>query len=307
MVRTPQTGNFGKDSKMGRLISLITIGAFLLAAAPEVTAADWERSADLGLALTQSTYNSHWTGGEAGSVNWIANANAAFSAQFRPKLTWANTIKLAFGQTHIQDQESKEWAKPEKSADRVFFESVWRFKLWQALNPYAAATFESQFLDASVPQVKRYVNPFTLTEAIGLTRVFADTTYLKFVSRLGFALRQYTDNVVVDTIAATKERRSTTSGGLEWVTDFSHTFADEKMKYDTKLRTFVAFFRSGDEFSEDDDDWQAPHVAWEHTFSAAISKVVQVQLFVEFLYDKEISEAVRFKETLALGLTYRMF
>jgi hypothetical protein len=274
------------------------------------SAGEWKKSADLGLALTQSNYSDAWTGGEAGAIIWVFNANLTAEKQLRPKMNTANAVKLSFGQSHIQDKESKEWAKPEKSSDRIFLESVMRFTLGGYVDPYLAFTFESQFLDASVPEVKRYVNPMLLTESAGVARVFTETEQTKLMSRLGFALRQHLDNTVVTIVPEETRRETTTDGGLEWVTDFNHTFSEGRMNYVTKLRLFQAFFNSEKEELQAQgkkDYWKATDMAWENTLSAAVSKYIQVSLFLELLYDKEIDKRGRFRQTLALGLTYKMF
>jgi len=56
-----------------------------------------------------------------------------------------------------------------------------------------------------------------------------------------------------------------------------------------------------------EDGWKTADIAWENTFSAAISTYIQVSLYTELQYDKEIPKAGRFKETLALDLTYKVF
>jgi len=274
------------------------------------SAGEWKKSADLGLALTQSNYNDAWTGGEAGAIIWVFNANLSAERQLSPKMNWANTLKLSFGQSHIQDKESKEWAKPEKSSDRIFLESLLRFTLGAYVDPYVAFTFESQFLDASVSQVKRYINPILLTESAGISRLFTETEQSKLLSRLGFALRQHLDNTVVSIVPEETKRETTTDGGLEWVTDFSHTFSEGRMSYVSKFRVFQALFNSKKDELEAQgkkDYWKTPDLAWENTLSAAVSKYIQVSLFLELLYDKEIDLRGRFRQTLALGLTYKMF
>lgn len=291
---------------MKSIIRLVLTVCPLLLFVQTGAATTWEKSADLGLSLTQSSYNSHWTGGEAGSVNWIATGNLNATGKFSEKFSLAEDLKLSFGETHVQNKDTKHWAKPEKSSDRIFLESVGLFTLGGFFDPYASVTFESQFLDASVDAVHRYVNPITLNESVGLSHTFADTTFLSFKSRIGFALQQYSDNTVVDVEAKTKKRETVNSGGLNWVTDFSHTTSDEKLKYSTKLRVFWAWFNS-ESSNLPNNDWKAPDVAWEHTVSASITKLLQVQLFLEFQYDKEIDAAVRFKQTLALGLSYQLF
>jgi hypothetical protein len=74
------------------------------------------------------------------------------------------------------------------------------------------------------------------------------------------------------------------------------------MKYVSKLRVFKALFNS----KSYEDYWKAVDVAWENTFSASLTKYVQVQLFTELLYDKEIDLRGRFREVLGLGLSYKL-
>jgi hypothetical protein len=279
------------------LIAILTLGS--------ASAATWDTKADLGLNLTQSSYSNHWTGGEAGSINWIANANLWLESQLSVKFNWSNTLKLSFGQTHIQDKDTKNWSKPQKSSDRIFFESVTKLTAGGLVDPYYSLTLESQFLDASNSQIDRYLNPITVNQAVGVSRTFIDTTLTKFTSRLGLALQHFSDNQIVDIENQEKNRRTTTSAGFTWVTDLDHTTPDERLNYVTKLRVFWAVANSKSDELEN-DYWKTPDVAWEHSVSASITSLLQVQLYLEFQYDKEISKVGRFKETLALGISYRL-
>jgi hypothetical protein len=56
-----------------------------------------------------------------------------------------------------------------------------------------------------------------------------------------------------------------------------------------------------------EDYWKRPDVAWEVTFSAAVSKYIQTTLFFELLYDKEIDKRARFRDVLGLGVAYKLF
>ena len=135
----------------------------------------WKRHMDLSLTMTQNSYSDSWTGGEAGNISWVANANSGFQRQVSEKFNSKTTIKLSFGQIHSQDKETKDWAKPEKSTDLIDIESLARFTLKLWVDPYLALRFESQFLDASYPQLKRYVNPKKITESGGFARQFYKT------------------------------------------------------------------------------------------------------------------------------------
>ncbi|MBM3332894.1 hypothetical protein FJY68_13775 [candidate division WOR-3 bacterium] len=62
-------------------------------------------------------------------------------------------------------------------------------------------------------------------------------------------------------------------------------------------------------FSDAADDpegkWKALDVGWDNTAAASITKYVMVNLTAQLLYDTEIHDKLRLKETLALGLTYK--
>jgi hypothetical protein len=269
----------------------------------------WKRHMDLSLTMTQNSYSDSWTGGEAGNISWVANANSGFERQVSEKFNSKTTIKLSFGQTHSQDKESKDWAKPEKSTDLIDIESLARFTLKLWVDPYVALRFESQFLDASYPQLKRYVNPKKITESGGVARQFYKTEKDEVLSRLGFALRQIITEDIVDTTLGETEISSTNDGGIESVTDVKLTLSD-KISYTSKLSLYKALFYSkSDQLkgTPQEDDWKEVDVNWENGVSVSVAKYVTVSLYTQLLYDKQVSKKGRFKETLSLGLTYKMF
>jgi len=269
----------------------------------------WKKSVDFGLTVTQNSYSDNWAGGEAGNVSWMALANSVFEKKLSEILSSKTTAKFAFGQTHSQDQETKKWAKPTKSTDLLDIETLTRFTLKTWVDPYLALRFESQFLDASVPQVKRYINPKKLTESVGVSRVFYKTENNEILSRLGFGLRQIITEDIVDTSMKKTEINSTNAGGIESVSDVRLTFSD-KISYTSKLTLYKAlFFSESDKFkgTPEGDYWKEVDVNWQNTISISISKYVTVSLFTQLLYDKEVSKKGRFKETLSLGLTYKLF
>lgn len=287
------------------LVFLILCSFYYLSYANE-----WEKTLDFNLTLTQNSYSDSWVGGEAGSVSWMANSNFKAAKQLSPELNWSNTLKLAFGQTHQQEQETKQWRKPFKSTDLIDGESVARLTLGAFVDPYLAFRGISQFLDASAPRVKRFVNPVTLSESAGASKEFYKTEETECLSRVGFGLRQVINREIVDTLREKTKTQTTNDGGLESVTDFKTSLPGEKISYTTKLTLFKAIFYSeSDELKgkPEEDYWKAVDVNWENIFTASISKYLTVNLYFQFLYDKEIDLKGRFKETLALGLTYRLF
>ncbi|MBC8367169.1 DUF3078 domain-containing protein [bacterium] len=276
----------------------------------------WEKTADINLSLNQSGYGDSWTGGEYGAINWTFNANLNAAKTLSETWRSENNLKLSYGQTHSQYLDAdgaRTWASPEKSADRIFFESLLRMTLGKLADPYGAFTLESQFLDSSDGLGRDLMfNPMTLTESVGLGRSFMEAEDQKLFSRVGFALRQ---NMVKTFVNATDETDEATEsmtsndGGIEWVTDYERVFGED-LKVVSKLRAFKALY-----FSESDalvglpneDYWEAVDMAWETTLSASVAKYVQVSLFFELLYDKEVELRGRYRETLGLGLTYQLF
>jgi hypothetical protein len=269
----------------------------------------WETSLEVSLGLTQATYSDNWTGGEVGSIVWTSNLYGTAQKQLSRILRSENALQLAFGQTHSQDEETKDWAAPAKSTDKIRFDTVLKFTLDAWLDPYAAGIFESQFYDASLPYDERYVNPIDLTESAGVSKTLIDQPSSKLATRLGLGLRQAIMQEGVDSAGVVIEESMTTlDGGIEWVTDWNATLS-ETLNYTTKLSVFQAFFYSESDELEglpEADYWKTTDVAWENILTARVASIVQVSLAWELHYDKQKALGGRFKETLALGVAYVM-
>jgi len=293
---------------MGKMIRLMTLAATLSTIiVTNIYGDPWSKSIDLGMNLTQNSYSDSWTGGEAGNITWVANANAIFEKQYSPKFNFKNTSILQFGQTHSQDKDTKDWDKPTKSTDKIDIENLGRFTLDTYVDPYVAFRIESQFLDASYDPMKRYINPILLTESAGVSRTLYKKEKDEILSRLGFSIRQNINKVIVDTIAKTDSNVIASDGGIESVSDL-HFVLSDKLNYIGKLTLFKAFFYSKkDDFKDTpaENYWKAVDVNFESTLSASVSKYVTVSLYAQLLYDKQVDLRGRFKETLALGLTYK--
>jgi hypothetical protein len=269
----------------------------------------WSKSFDTDFTLTQNSYSDSWTGGEAGNISWVWNANGLFEKQVSPKFLYRNTSKLSFGQTHIQNKETKNWQKPEKTTDLIDIENLGLFTLHKYVDPFAGFRLESQFLDASVPGINRYLSPLRLTESAGIARKFYKKDKDELLSRLGFAFRQTITKVVVDTLLEETETETTNDGGLESVTDLNYALS-QTLRVTSKLTLYKAlFFSEADEVkgTEAEDYWKTIDVNWENKLAAAVSKYVTVSLYMQLLYDKQITKRGRLKETLSLGITYTLF
>lgn len=266
----------------------IIIILLALTLATTAFAGDWTKTADLGLIINQSGYSDAWAGKELGNINWTSLANMTAERHLNPTTLWQNTAKLSYGMTKNEVVDpvtlDKEFADAEKSTDRIFLESMVKFAEGKYVNPYVALTHETQFEDT--------MDNFLLVESAGLGRSFIKNDRTDIFSRLGFAYRQRkTGGLDVET-----------DGGLEWVSDATHTFNDQ-LKGVSKLRVFKAFASTNDAT----DDWKAVDYAWEVNLSAAVSKYIQTTFFFELLYDKEINTDTRWREVFGVGVTYKLF
>ena len=279
------------------------------------TVVGWKKSLVVDITTTQTGYSDSWVGGEAGSFNWVSNLNASAEKQLSPKFDFKSTLKVSFGQTVTQDEETKDWSRPKKSTDLIDFENVGRFTLHKFVDPYVAFRVETQFFDGRKIGYKQYFSPLKLTESAGLAKILYSKNDDVISSRFGVALRQIMKSNVDSTEIAPGEYgdfttvdSTLTDGGLEWVSDATYQL-HQNIKYTGKLTLYKALFFSKSEEVKGtvfEDDWKAVDANWENIFSAQVTKIITVNLYTQLLYDKEISKKGRFKETIAVGFVFKM-
>jgi hypothetical protein len=313
----------------------------------------WHFGATVGLYLSQSAFSDNWKGGDKGSAVWTANADVTAERQFTRSFHLGNELQLAYGQTTQQKTDpnrpsQRVWSIPEKTTDQIAFESTGRFTLDSYLDPFVSFRGESQFSDQSNPVGTLSFNPVRLTESAGVARVFEKTEEAEAISRLGFGFRQTLARSFIDTLGRETRRFSSNDGGIEWQTNVKQPILGKRVLYKSSLRVFKTLFfsKKGDLATFDAeaadsaaahgtthdpiaDFWKNVDVSFQNEFAAQITKVVSVNLFAQWYYDKfdasanldptlpfavrqaEVNRTVRkagqFKETLALGITYRLF
>jgi len=288
----------------------LTLCAFALSAyAEDSTFVGWKKSLIVDVTTTQTAYSDSWVGGEAGSLNWVSNLNGTAEKQMAPWLNYRSILKLSFGQTVTQDDSTKKWSKPKKSTDLIDWDNLGRLTLQSFVDPYAAFRFESQFAFKLSEEKTVYLSPMKFTESFGIARKFYSGKKTDvIISRFGFAFRQITTKYLVDSSLTETKSVTTNDGGIESVTDVQLTM-NERLVYVSKLGLFKAVF-----FSDKDkvkgtpfeDDWKAIDVNWENSVTAQLSKIITTKLYVQLLYDKQISYRGRLKETLGIGFLFKL-
>ena len=324
------------------LCFVLTAGAVL--AQDEVPLGVWQKEIKVGVNVLQSSYSNNWNGGEKGSVVWTGNLDARFEKQFNEHNNWRNKLKLAYGQTLNQernDQGVLVWQKPDKNDDIIDFESMYRRTSEGGWDPFVAVNYLSLFNDVSDIEGRSLAfNPMTFKESLGISRKFINTDERQLFSRLGVALIQNSRKFFPDAAPATNtESSSSNELAAEWVTEYNVGALDGRVDWESKLIFSAPFIYSGKSVFEDGfnstvvlpadvaDYTTTVDIDWENTFTANITKVISVSLYVRWVYDKydntvtpvvdgngdlvndaDVAQAIRtggqFKQTMALGLGY---
>ncbi len=280
----------------------------LVALATLLNAEPWQLDSDVMLNLTQSSYSDNWNGAELSNITWAASTNTVAQKQMKEWLNNKTTLKLAFGQTHLQKLDilgNKYWEKPVKSTDKIDLESVFRFTLHSFVDPYLSGRAESQFIDESDPTLLRVVNPILFTESAGVIKSVLDFEKTKLSVRFGGAVRENLNRDVLNP-SLQRENVLTVDGGVEGVAEFKQIIGMLGASYNSKLSAYQALFNSkSDELPN--ENWKALDYKWENMLSFKLLKVLSVNLNLDFLYEKEQVDEVQWKEILGLGFSYTLF
>ncbi|KAA3610625.1 MAG: DUF3078 domain-containing protein [Calditrichaeota bacterium] len=275
------------------ILSIMLLGSMVFAQEQPVEKPKygWQKEMVGGLNLTQNKYD-NWAQGGENSFAWQLNLNFKFNND-QEKTNWANSGKLTYGSTKTGEEDAR------KSIDEIKLESVFTYKINDLINPYIAATGETQFAagyvygDDSKTQISAFFDPGYFRESLGIG--YKPNKTIK--TRAGLSLKQtitsdypvpYADDV--DTPDEIETTRSEI--GAESVTDLSWKVAENTLLA-SKLELFTAFAA----FDETD-------VSWDNVLTTKINQYINMNFNFKLFYDKDISSKRQIKQAFALGLTY---
>jgi hypothetical protein len=256
----------------------------------EEAAYGWRNQVVGSLNLTQAQFD-NWSQGGENTLAWQLNFNASFILD-QETFNWSTTNKISYGQAKVGDLESR------KSADEFRLETVYTQILGEYVNPYASGLLQTQmtrgyqYVGDERFAISNLFDPGYVTLSVGVG--YEPTPYLK--TRLGAATkttitREYAVGLTDDPATDRVEKIDTEFGALS-VTEIRRPLA-ENILLTSKLDLFsnLASFREVD-------------VRWDTIISAKVSRLVDVSLNVELLYDSNISPKRQLKQLLSLGLSY---
>lgn len=237
------------------------------------------------------------------------------------------------------------WRRPSKSDDTIDFESLFRFTPDTWVDPFISMSFTSMFRDLTDPAGRALnLNPLTFKETAGLARELINEDGRFLMTRLGLAASQNLRSTFVEAAPSdVSESETTTEMSAEMVTEYKDVVLEDKVTWESKLTLALPFVYSGKSIFEDDltaaqltsyglpddiaDYTTTIDADFENTFTTQITSLISVKLFVRWVYKKydntvkpvvengnlvnadavgaAVRKAGQFKQTLALGLTYK--
>lgn len=279
---------------MKALVSFLLLFPLFLSAQTDSAAvpSDWKHTLVAGLTITQVSYTD-WAQGGENALAYTLSIDGK-SVQDLTMTNWSNSYKFAYGQTRLGSKGLR------KTDDKIELESVLTYKLGTHVNPYASATFKSQFDDGfkyddatnTKAKISSALDPMYLTQAVGV----GYQPFAQLKTRLGAALREVYDDSkygYADDAATTPQIESSKiEGGLESVTDVEIKI-EENTLFTAKLEMFAPF-----------NNIDVVAVRSDNTISSKLNKYISVVFNVQLINDRSVTARTQIKEGLALGLSY---
>jgi hypothetical protein len=281
---------------MRSFLVLLLSFPLLLSAQTDSTAtpSNWKHTLITGLTLTQVTFTD-WAQGGENALAYTLGIDGK-SVQDLTSTNWSNSYKLAYGQTKLGSKGLR------KTDDKIELESVLTYKLGTHVNPYASATFKSQFDDGykyddvanTKAKISSALDPMYLTQAVGVG--YQPIAEVK--TRLGAALREVFDKnrfgYSNDAKTTPEIETSKIEGGLESVTDVEIRI-EENTLFTAKLEMFAPF-----------NNIDVVVVRSDNTLSSKVSKYISLVFNVQLINDRSVTAKTQIKEGLALGISYAL-
>lgn len=265
----------------------------------EIAPRRWQTDVVARISGSQTGFR-NWAEGGTNSLASSANLSGKFVRR-TPSWRTNHETRLAFG---IVRQNGSTLRKVE---DLIHWNTAINYTgngFFQTFNPTLAFDVRTQFAQGfnydrnpfndgreAPVKVSDFFSPATLQQSIGLSYVGGPDEWFKY--RLGFGSKQ--------TIVANKYLRSLYGLdfdqalryqiGMESRTEVNLEIATN-VRYRSTLGLFAAFNRA-----------DLPDMMWENLVSMRVNSWLGVNFEFITYYDREVSDALQFKEVLSVGLT----
>lgn len=264
------------------------------AGTPTAAEGAWKENAVTSLNLSQNHY-ANWAAGGQDSLSWIANLNAG-AGRDDAAGAWDSNVKLAYG----QNQQGSESAR--KVADAIHGDSTYTLKLNAWVNPFAGATWDTQFdtgykyFNGNSPAplaVSKFMDPGYLAESLGLAMGAGDW----FKLRAGAAAKQ-TFSHEFGAYTVDQEHPSGQACRSEYGASAMAALKlalGQQLLFTSQVDAF-SNLRASDQIT----------ATWANQLSAKVNSWMAANVTADVLYDRAQSTAGQFREGLSLTLSYNL-
>jgi hypothetical protein len=256
------------------------------------TASNWYPEASVGINVSQISL-SNWTQGGESSLTWTLIGTNGFR-YLGEEWTFRNNVRAVYGRTKLGSQDFR------TNDNEIFLETVLSKKISWEVDPYFSNTVRTSitrgynYKVTPYQEIADFFDPGYVTQGLGFTY----DKVAGFKTRLGFAVKEtFTRNHrnYSDDTSTTYQEKFKIETGLESATNIDYEVLDDFF-VKSALRLFTRY--------ENLDTWD---VRWDNAFIAKINEFINVNLTTLVIYEKKQSLKTQLKQSLQLGLTYKIF
>jgi hypothetical protein len=271
----------------------------------------WVNSMQTGINLNQAAYSDNWKAGGANSMAVSVFLNAKSFRKW-DRAEWSNDLQLLYG--NIQNKGDK----LKKSADRIFLESKYAYRIHDYLNAFGSVNFMSQFADGYEyyhakdsndqdigPELSRRISGFMapgyLTEAIGLE--YKPLSYFSAQFGVG-AMRQ--TFVLDQSLYSIPGNDSLVLYGVEKGAKMRNQVAFQFVaNFDKEImKNIFLKARYMNLFDYQNLNGQGIVTRLDATLTAKVNKYINVNVTGVLLYDFDQDKDLQYSQVLSLGILY---
>jgi hypothetical protein len=276
------------------LISAL-LGAAALAAAEEAAApaaSPWKKQVVAKFNLNQAHFD-NWAQGGTDLFSWQAGLYATFERD-GAKGAWKNTLRSVYGRNKTEGSSST------KTTDELFLETVYTFKMSGWVNPYLAATAQTQMdkgyatLGGARYQISECMDPGYFTQSAGI----AFDNKKGFTSRLGAAVKETVTsrfNGYADDPKTAEIEKTRVEPGVNSVTEL-------KLKVSA-----TALFNSKLDIFSNLKSTEEMYTRWSNMLTVKATKYIDMNAEFELLYDGHTAIRRQLRQAAGIGFTYSLF
>jgi hypothetical protein len=280
--------------------------ALSLSIVSSLIAENWKYTSNFNLSLTQYAYSNNWEGPGRGSISWALTSVSTADKQLTSMFLSKNTLNLAFGHTYQQELNAngqRHWKKPEKTTDKIDFESILRFTLHAYVDPFLGLRFQSQFIDDTDSTKTAIINPILLTESFGVAKSLINKENTSLDANLGIAVRQTIGHARLDEFESITVTEN--GAGCQLVLMYNQTLEPQNITLNSRLQLFQPFIHpDANDFPL--NYFRAFEVTWDSTVSLKLLKSLNIGVTSQLLYNNDQKRLLQFQENLQLGFLFQL-